>query len=177
MARTPVPLPTAIVLLVIASALPAAAEVNFAWTVVGRDYELHHAAYDESASGLAYQLDFGPSSWSFRPEASFTSVGANAFSNDGQREYAAGLAWRMREDDVGLRLSGGAAEVKTFDGNREDRVKGAYLQAAVVWHTGARFNLGLSWRGFQGQDTEVAGRELGVDYRQFGVFLGWRFGD
>jgi hypothetical protein len=47
----------------------------------------------------------------------------------------------------------------------------------VIWHAGERFQLGLAWRGFQGQDTAVAGRELGVDYRQFGVVLGWRFGD
>jgi len=155
----------------------AAAEVDFAWSMVGRSYEPRNATYDESASGLAYRLDFGPSTWVLRPEVEFTSVKASIFSNDGQYEYAAGLAWRMREDDVGFRLSGGAAQIKTFDGALEARVDGAYLQAAVIWHPGERFHLGLSWRGFAGEDAVVAGRELGVDYRQFGLFLGWRFGD
>lgn len=177
MVRIPVCARLALLLAAASASAPAAAEVGFAWSMVGRDFELHHAAYDESAGGLGYQFDFGPARWSFRPEIAFTSVQPNAFSNDGQNEYAAGVAWRMREDDVGFRLSGGAAEIKTFDGARQDRVKGAYLQATVIWHAGERFQLGLSWRGFQGQDTAVAGRELGVDYRQFGVVLGWRFGD
>jgi hypothetical protein len=177
MARLAVPTRSVLLLLAMAAATPAAAEVGFAWSLAVREFELRNAAFDESAGGFGYQFDFGPARWALRPEVAFTSVSPSVFSNDGQREYAAGLAWRMREDDIGFRLSGGAAEIKAFDGARDDRVKGAYLQAAVIWHAGERFQLGLSWRGFQGQDTEVAGRELGVDYRQFGAFLGWRFGD
>jgi hypothetical protein len=177
MARLPVSVRDASLALLLLLPATAAAEVNFVWSAVGREFEMNHAAYDANASGSSYQLDFGPGRWTLRPEIAFTSVSANIFSNDGQYEYAAGIAWRMREDDVGFRLSGGVARLKTFDGPLEAEVDGAYLQAAVIWHPGERFHLGMSWRGYAGEDAEVAGRELGVDYRQFGVFLGWRFGD
>ena len=180
MVRVPVFARTVLLGAVLGLCPAAGAEVGFSWSFVARNVQMDHADYESSLSGVQYRLDFGPSSWAVRPEAGFTGTSGGLlglFSDDGQREYELGLAWRGRQDDVGLRLSGGVSEIKTFTSTRDLRVRGAYLDLALVWYAGERFSLGLAVRGWEGEDAFVAGRQLGTDYRQAGVVVGWRFGD
>ena len=95
----------------------ARAEVGFSWSLIARDVQMDHADYESSLSGAQYRLDFGPARWVLRPEVGFTGASGGLiglFSDDGQREYELGLAWRDRQDDVGFRISGGVSEIETF---------------------------------------------------------------
>lgn len=155
----------------------ASAEVNYSLHAGLRSWEGDNAGF-ESNSGISlqHQFDFGPGAWDWRPELGFGW--ANEVLDDrGESEFSIGIARRWRTDDTELRLSLGGLWGEAHDSNRRADVTGAYFQAGLIWHVGARFGLGTSARWGEIEDTVVAGNNLPNDFRQLTLALHWRFGN
>ena len=165
----------AVVLSLLTAAWSAAADVGMSFLLVERNFQMHGAAFDASGPGEGVALDFGAADWRWRPEVTFFHA-AGLSSDDGQQEYALGLARLWGQDKTVFRLSGGIAQIDTFDGSREAWASGAYLRASLLWLLGARFSLGLTARALEGGDVMVSGEQLAVDYSQFGMVVNWRLG-
>lgn len=167
------------VLLALACALgpSAAAEVNYSLHVGTRVWEGDVTVFELGGGlGAQHQFDFGPAAWDWRPELALAG-GGEILGDNGQSEFAFGVARRWRKDDTELRLSAGAVRLEAHDDQRKAWVSGAYLQATLLWHLGQRFGLGVSARAGEVEDAVVSGVTLPNDYRQLTVTLNWRFGD